>query len=101
MFLDHYAKRLLCYVNFFSFLFRKIKKPQPIVNENKENNAYDFSLSVVSPITHDKNLTNDKIHVDVTQNSYDKSMILYDSNEASPRDLSSSSQPYKVSKSSI
>ncbi|CAF1098437.1 unnamed protein product [Rotaria sordida] len=80
----------------FSFLRKtKIKKIEPIINENKENNAYDYSLSVVSPITHDTNLTNDNIHVDVTQNTSDKSLILYDSNEASPRDLSSSSHPHK------
>ncbi|CAF0795013.1 unnamed protein product [Rotaria sp. Silwood1] len=80
----------------FSFLRKtKIKKSEPIINENKENNAYDYSLSIVSPNTHDTNLTNDNIHVDVTQNPSDKSLILYDSNEASPCDLSSSSHPHK------
>ncbi|CAF4168976.1 unnamed protein product [Rotaria sp. Silwood2] len=78
-----------------SMLNIKTKKSEPIINENKENNDYDYSLSIVSPITHDTNLTNDNIHVDVTQNPSDKSLILYDSNEASPRDLSSSSHPHK------
>ncbi|CAF3366430.1 unnamed protein product [Rotaria socialis] len=82
----------------FSFLKkRKIKKSEPIISENKENHAYDYSLSLVSPETHDKNLANDNIHIDVTQNPSSKSLISYDdSNEASPRDLSSTSHPHRT-----
>jgi hypothetical protein len=83
------------------FLNRKIKKSKPIISENKENNAYDYSTSAVSPITHDQNPTTDKIHVDIIQNSSDKLLFTYNSSEPSPRDLSSSSPPpQKVSKRS-
>jgi hypothetical protein len=79
-------------------LNRKIKKSEPIISENKENNVYDYSSSVVSPVTHDKNLTSDKIHVDITQTSSDKYLHTYNSSEPSPRDLSNSSPIPKVSK---
>jgi hypothetical protein len=60
------------------FLSRKIKKSEPIINDNKENN---------------KNLT----HVNTTQKSSDKFSLIYNSTESSPRDRSSlSSPPHKV-----
>lgn len=90
--------------NLFSFFLnvnRKSKKSAAIVNENKEN----YSSPITSSITHDKNLTNDKIHIDITENPSDKSLHTYDSNKSSPRDLSSLSSPpppsHQVRKPSI
>ncbi|CAF1226097.1 unnamed protein product [Adineta steineri] len=81
----------------FSFFKKsKIKKSEPIISENKENNIHDYSTSVVSPITHDKNLTNDNIHVNIIQNSSDKLLFTYNSSEPSPRELSSLSPPQKT-----
>ncbi len=75
-------------------LYRKTKK-----SENKEND----SSAILSAITPDKNLTNDKIHIDITEHSSDQLLLRYDSSESSPRDLSSLSSPpaQKVRKRSI
>ncbi len=79
-------------------MHRKNKKSEAIVNENKEN----YSSPITSSITHDKNLTNDKIHIDISENPSDKSLLTYDSTKSSPRELSSlSSPPHQVSKRSI
>jgi hypothetical protein len=94
----HFLKKSKCEIDFskqytyIEFLYRKTKKPEAIINENKEN----YSSSVISPNTPDKNLTNDKIHVDTTQNSSDQFLLIYNSNESSPRDLSCLSPPHQV-----
>jgi hypothetical protein len=71
-------------LNFFLFN-RKNKKSEPIINENKENYS-------------NKNLTNDKIHVNTTQTPSDQFLLICNSTESSPRDLSSLLPPNKVRK---
>jgi len=68
----------------FSFFKKtKNKKSDPIINENKENYS-------------EKNLTNDKIHVNTTQTPSDQFLLICNSTESSPRDLSSLSPPNKT-----
>jgi hypothetical protein len=83
------------------FFHRKIKKAQPIGNENKENTVYDYPTPAASPAAPDESHTSDKIHVDTASGSTDKLLYAYPSSEASPRDLSSSSSPPKVSRRSM
>jgi hypothetical protein len=70
-------------------MFSFLKKTKTKKSENKEND----SSAILSAITSDKNLTNDKIHIDITEHSSDQLLLRYDSSESSPRDLSSLSSP--------
>jgi hypothetical protein len=87
------------------------QQQQQHYHRDNESGGFDYSSSVVSPssnskkkscsprtsspITHDKNLSTlranadqtSKIHVDVRQNPSDKLLLIYDSSEPSPRDL--------------
>ena len=84
-------KLLLLFVSFL----RKTKKTSELSpNENKEN----YSLPVTSPSTHDKNLTDDKVHLDISEHhSSDKSLLISDLNESTTRDLSTiTHSPQKV-----
>ncbi len=93
-------------------------------HRDNESGGFDYAATVVapssntkktscsprtsSPITHDKNLSTlranpdktSKIHVDVSQNPSDKLLLICDSSEPSPRDLTdtalSSLPPHKV-----
>lgn len=81
----------------FVLFLRKTKHSELTPNENKEN----YSLPVTSspsPSTHDKTLTDDKVHLDITEHhSSDKSLLIYDLNESTTRDLSTiTHSPQKV-----
>jgi hypothetical protein len=114
-----------------NLLTRSNKQQQQQQNYHRDNESggFDYSSSVVSPssnskkkscsprtsspITHDKNLSTlranadptSKIHVDVRHNLSDKLLLIYDSSEPSPRDLTdtalSSLPTHKVNKYSF
>lgn len=70
-----------------SFLKKtKTKSSELAPNENKEN----CSLPVTSSSnTREKTLTNENLHLDITEHhSSDKSLLIYDLNESTARDLS-------------
>ncbi len=102
------------------------QQQQQRYHHDNESGGFDYSSSVVSPSsnakktscsprtsspkTHDKNLSTfratpdqtSKIHVDVSHNPSDKLLLMCDSSEPSPRDLTdtalSSLPPHKVNR---
>lgn len=76
-------------------LIRKTKSSELAPNENKEN----CSLPVTSSSnTREKTLTNENLRLDITEHhSSDKSLLIYDLNESTARDLSIiTHSPHKV-----
>lgn len=71
---------------------RKTKSSELISNENKENCSLPVVTSLSSNI-HDKNLTNETLHLNIP----DQSLLIYDLNESTTRDLSIiTHSPHKV-----
>ena len=67
------------------------------VNNNKENHRATSSSSSSTEPTHDKSLTDDKIHLDTNEISSDKLQEIYHSNGSTSRDLCNSSSSHQVS----